>query len=187
MGTRGFVGFVIGGVEKIGYVHSDAYPGGVGLDMLEWLRGVGDLAVLAEEADALAVVHDGRKPTPEEIERLKPWTNLGVGEQSEESWYCLLRATQGEPGEILRAGFIEDADDFPTNSLHAEWGYIVDLDASTFEVYKGFQKAPPTAGRFADRPGRENGYYPAALVGSWPLTELPGHDDFVNALEPSDG
>lgn len=51
MGTRGFVGFVIDGQEKIGYNHFDSYPDGLGVDVLSWLRGEvhgGTASTLAE-------------------------------------------------------------------------------------------------------------------------------------------
>ena len=67
----------------------------------------------------------------------------------------LLRGTQGKPGKILRAGYYEDAKEFPLDSLFCEWGYLVDLDAGTLEVYRGFQKSSPTEGRWAGRPTLE--------------------------------
>lgn len=164
MGTRGFTGFVNGGIEKIVYNHFDSYPSGVGAEVVQ--------AVLSEhitpEAVADLVMVDGKTtPTPAEIEHLAPWTDLGVSEQSTADWYCLLRKTQGDLVAILKAGYAEDASDFPLDSLFAEWGYIVDLDTMTLEIYQGFQKAPHAAGRFADRVNeqhRESGYYPCALI-----------------------
>jgi hypothetical protein len=192
MGTRGFVGLVADGTEKIAYNHWDSYPGGLGLDVLRWLRGVSDMDSLRAAVAALRVVGENDEPTAEDIERLKPWTNLGVGDRSENSWYCLLRETQGNPGEMLAAGYIEDAGEFPTDSLFAEWGYIVDTDAQTFEVYKGFQHEPHDKGRFAARTPRAvsvgGQYYPVALVASFPLKDLPTYEAFIAATEPdSDG
>jgi hypothetical protein len=189
MGTRGFVGFVADGTEKIAYNRSDSYPEGLGLDVLSWLRGVSDMDSLRSGIADLRVVSDER-PTAEDVERLKPWTNLNVGEQSEDDWYCLLRKTQGYPAEMLKAGYIEDAGEFPTDSLFAEWGYIVDADAQTFEVFKGFQREPHDKGRFAartpQRPSSALGstYYPVALVASFPLKELPSDDAFMAAVDP---
>jgi hypothetical protein len=75
---------------------------------------------------------------------------------------------------MLAAGVIEDASKFPADSLFAEWGYVVDFDAMTFEVYRGFQGERHSEGRFADLPqSRDNGYFPVRLVKSWPLSDLP--------------
>jgi hypothetical protein len=192
MSTRGFVGFVLDGAEKIAYNHCDSYPGGLGLAMLNWARanahalncdvhqGVsGGPVDLVRE---LRVVTSDTEPTDEDIARLAPWMNTGVGGQKgRPDWYQLLRETQGDPAAILKAGVIEDAGDFPADSLFAEWGYVLDLDARTFETYEGFQKAPHDRGRFAGRKSTDPdpGYHPVALVASWPLSSLPSDDEFM--------
>jgi hypothetical protein len=181
MGTRGFVGVVVDGTEKIAYNHCDSYPDGLGLDVLQWLRKA-HLGGARRLAAQLRVVERDSEPTDEDIERLAPYTNTGVGGQKDRpDWYQLLRESQGNPGAMLDAGVIEDASGFPLDSLFAEWGYLVDFDAQTFEAYRGFQHSPHSAGRFADRmhsDGR-NGYHPCALAGSWPLSDLPSDEDFL--------
>jgi hypothetical protein len=189
VGTRGFIGFVADGVEKIAYNHWDSYPEGLGADVLRWLRKVAglDLGVdtLRASVRALRVVDPSSTPTAEDIERLRPFTDLNVSSKSLDDWYCLLRGTQGDPAAMLRAGVIEDAFDFPTDSLFAEWGYVVDLDANVFEVYEGFQHSAHDKGRFAGRTDNRvsDGYYPVALVKSWPLAELPDDDSFAQSFE----
>lgn len=182
MGTRGFVGFVIDGTEKIAYNHWDSYPSGLGTDVLDWLRKA-HLGGARRLAGELRVVDPTSTPSAEDIEKLRPYANTNVGSREITDWYVLLRGTQGNPAAMLDAGFIEDASDFPGDSLFAEWGYLVDFDAMTFEVYRGFQGAPHEAGRFAARPPGENGYYPVRLAHSWPLTDLPSDEEFVSILE----
>lgn len=185
MGTRGFVGFVVDGVEKIAYNHWDSYPSGLGEDVRSWLAAA-DIEAVREQARVLRVVSPDSKPTAEDIEHLRPYMDLGVGEQSTEDWYCLLRHTQGNPGRMLEAGVVEDASGFPTDSLFAEWGYIVDFDAGVLEAFKGFQKSAHTEGRFATRTGPDDsdGYFPVRLVASWPLSSLPTAEEFISTLEP---
>lgn len=188
MGTRGFIGFVAGGVEKIGYNHSDSYPDGLGLTVLAWLRNV-DGGAAADAAARLKVVAHDDEPSDEDIERLKAYADFGVGGHSERpTWYQLLRETQGQPELVLEAGAIEDASQFPMDSLFAEWGYLVDFDTNAFEVYRGFQRAAHELGRFASRgTGRAaaiDTYYPVALVASWPLDSLPTDEVFVATAEP---
>lgn len=193
MGTRGFLGFVVDGHEKIAYNHNDSYPDGLGADTLTWLRAaVEDYDALRAGVEALRVIRQGETPTPEDVERLAPWTDLGVSSGNTDDWYCLLRRTQGNPAAMLRAGYIEDAGGFPTDSLFAEWGYVVDLDAETFEVYQGFQKDPHDRGRFSsrefDREPAASGttYYPVALAASWPLKDLPTSEDFLGTFYSAD-
>lgn len=188
MGTRGFIGFVVDGTEKIAYNHFDSYPDGLGKDVLSWLTAThSSTGEPVDLARALRVVPPDSEPTDEDIARLAPFTNRGVGERRDRpDWYQLLRETQGDPAAMLRAGVIEDAGQFPTDSLFAEWGYVVDFDAGVFEAYRGFQRATHDKGRFAARPGAKGGYFPCALVASWPLSALPAKADFLAALEESE-
>jgi hypothetical protein len=183
MGTRGFVGFVVGGAEKIVYNHFDSYLSGLGLETLHWLLGEllaeadGVVTAWRTQAQALTTVPD-REPTAEERERLAEFEDSGVG-SAEDHWYRLLRETQGKPGAILKAGFYEDAKEFPLDSLFCEWGYLVDLDAEVLEVYQGFQTAQPTKGRWADEIGTTPGYAPVQLVARWSFKELPTDAAFL--------
>jgi len=80
MGTRGFLGFVVDGDEKIGYSHYDSYPSGLGIDTLTWLReAVSDMDGLCTQAAALRVVSDDVAPTDEDVERLRPFLDAGIG------------------------------------------------------------------------------------------------------------
>jgi hypothetical protein len=189
MGTRGFVGFVVDNTEKIAYNHCDSYPGGLGTDVLGWLRKA-HLGGAERRARELRVVNESTKPTAEDVDRLRGYTNANVGSQQLDDWYVLLRHTMGNPAAMLDAGYIEDASGFPADSLFAEWGYVVDFDAKTFEVYEGFQRAAHDKGRFAARSdsddSRRNGYYPVALIASWPLDALPDDATFVKTVEPAD-
>ncbi|MFD9950537.1 hypothetical protein ACFWYW_57585 [Nonomuraea sp. NPDC059023] len=189
MGSRGFVTFVVDGIEKTTYNHCDSYPGGLGVDVLTWLRlataGSGDaeaISSLRESVRALRVVDDKSAPTEEDVKRLAEFADLRVSDRDPRDWYVLLRETQGDPGRMLQAGAILDASDFPADSLFAEWGYVIDLDAGAFEAYEGFQKVPHTRGRFASR-NDSGDYYPVALAASWPLGDLPSNDAFSSALE----
>lgn len=188
MGTRGFIGFVIDGEAKIGYNHSDSYPGWLGTNMLGWLRGEDAPNAAAQAVKALRLVAPNSEPGDEDIERLAPFTNRSVGGRSERpTWYQLLRETQGEPGLILEAGVIEDASSFPADSLFAEWGYVADFDTQILEGYRGFQKERHADGRFASETPNEDGYYPVRLVASWPFSNLPEDEAFIEALEGPDG
>jgi hypothetical protein len=185
MSTRGFVAFVVDQTEKIAYNHWDSYPDGLGVDVLAWLRAV-DLESVARQVRDLRVVDPGSTPTAADVERLAKWTDTDVGKQSTDDWYCLLRRTQGNPAAMLEAGVIENASQFPADSLFAEWGYVVDFDQGVFEVYRGFQEQPHDRGRFAHLAG-EGGYQPVALVASWSLGDLPDVDRFLAAINTNGG
>lgn len=185
MSTRGFITFVVNGETKTAYNHSDSYPDSLGTHVLGWLRKAheGGSRRLAAE---LRVVDPLSKPTDEDIERLKPYSNRGVGTQQMDDWYgVLLRGTQGSPAAMLDAGVIEDAGQFPADSVFAEYGYVVDFDGRAFEAYRGFQKEPHDKGRFAalPLPERANGFHPVALVASWSFDALPTDEQLLAAYE----
>ena len=184
MGTRGFISFVVNGETKTAYKHHDSYPEGLGTDVLGWLRKAHEGGA-RRQAAAMRVVDPSSKPTAEDIERLKPYADTGVATGQLDDWYVLLRRTQGNPAAMLDAGVIEDAGNFPADSLFAEFGYVVDFDARAFEAYEGFQKAPHQDGRFSSLPlpEPENGYYPVALVAAWSFDELPTDAELCAAFE----
>ena len=210
MGTRGVFGVIIGEKEKIGYNQYDSYPSGNGIANLQWLREAiaeGKLEHYRELAEKAKLVDDTVKPTPKDVAALADVTRLDVSEQSTDDWYCLTHATHGSIPAMLNCGYILDYSDFPLESLFCEWGYIVDFDKDVFEVYEGFQKEIPRAGRWAGRPTpeedtenyikhlewcaqnqrepwrpRTSEYKAIKLVASWPFGALPNDEEFL-ALE----
>lgn len=183
MGTRGFITFVVDGIEKTTYNHFDSYPEGLGVEVLAFARG--DMNTAREQARALRLVTDDIPPTAEDKVALAQFADLNVSRRTDDDWYVLLRRTQGDPAAILRSGYMIDNHAFPTDSLFAEYGYVVDFDAGAFEAYRGFQREPHAKGRFAGRDGRD-GYYPVALAASWPLDGLPSDEAFVAVVSGSE-
>lgn len=192
MGTRGGFGVRADGVDKIGYNQFDSYPEGKGVEFLRTLKTlVAEIGMdgLRQKARDLRVVSDKTPPTPEDIERLKPYTNLGVSEQSTQDWYCLTRESHGKLDKILECGYILDSADFMLDSLFCEWAYVANLDTGKLEVYKGFVKGKPGRGRFANieptwsehdlqQPVEER-YFPVSLVAEFDLESLPDEDQFI--------
>lgn len=194
MSTRGAIGFVLDGTEKITYNHSDSYPSWLGVRMLAFAKtlkpGSESQALTESQVANLKIVDEMSKPTDEEKSKLKASTNLNVGTQSDDDWYCVLRDNQGDLDATLDSGYMIDGADFCLDSLSCEWAYIVNLDTGFLEIYEGFQTEPHEKGRFADRFKAEerrgdNQYYPIKLVEAWSLGELPDEETFLNKLEPT--
>lgn len=183
MGSRGFVGFVVDGREAIAYNHASSYPSYTGLNVLAWLNHA-NLDIAAKVAKGVRIVSGATDPTDEDIERLVHYLDRHVGGTSERpTWYQLLRGTQGSIGDMIAAGVVEDASQFPRqDSVSCEWGYLVDFDAKQFEVYRGMQEKPHAEGRFASAGRDEDGYYPCRLVASWALDKRPDEEAFMAAL-----
>jgi hypothetical protein len=182
MSTRGFLGFIADQHETITYVHHDAYPGGLGADTLDWARTVTDWDTVRQQAAAIVHIDGDVMPTDEQRAALAEYARDGVGgpkSEPGEEWYRLLYGTFGDPGATLAAGLAPHDPNWPGDSLYCEWGYLIDCDTKTFEVYQGFQEFP-VKGRFADRKVHpRSGYHPVKLVASWPLDALPDDDTFL--------
>lgn len=205
METRGAFGFRIDGQDKLMYNHYDSYPNGLGEAMLCFLRKNAKtpvaLAKMAKAARAMLSIDTSKKPTPEQVERCKPYTNLelpadhdacspcactGVSNQSTDDWYCLLREAQGDLTACLKVGLYVPGNDFILDSLYCEYAYIVNLDDGVLEFYVGFQNKPHENSRYAKMTtpemeeankrrtsGFRNAYYPCALVKTFKLARLP--------------
>lgn len=132
MGTRGTIAFKINGEVKGSYNHWDSYPSELGNVMLTFLRTGGTSDLSRSQAEALEAVTQKRKPTPEEVERLAPFTDTGVSTGSTNEWYCLLRKTQFHPELILQAGLYEP---YPVGE--EEYSYVVDYDGNKLDVWDG--------------------------------------------------
>jgi len=188
MGTRGVVGFFVDEAEKVTYNHFDSYPECLGVAVIEFLRDT-DLDALPETVRSIQLVDSQSTPTDEQIEACREFTNLGVGEQSEKDWYCLLRDAQGDLTAYTEHGlpFMIDSKGFLADSLFCEWAYIINLDEGTLEVYKGFNKEEGGDGRYASQ--KDGDYFGVVLILTIPLAEAKEMDpqEFVKQVNTAAG
>jgi hypothetical protein len=225
MSTRGTLGIRYDGQDKLVYNHSDSYPEGLGDAIYQDIKAEIEknripldslIGLWRQQALAARLIAKVRHSMPTEADkhrcRVLNLVNLQVSEQSEDDWYCLLRNAQGKLLTLLNVGLFLDAGGFILNSLHCEWGYILNLDSEELEVYKGFQSQPHQKGRYAaittvveeyqkrnaelktkypDRAGYSDDdrhhlrmvYYPCALIASIPIREIPNHACLTDYLE----
>lgn len=180
------MGFRINGQDKLMYNHLDSYPSGLGDNLVEQLRElIKNPDDLKTKAAALHMVkHNDPEPTQEQIAALHQYADLGVSNQKLTDWYCLLRRTQGELAAILDAGYGIDANDFIKDSLFCKYAYILNLDEWLFEFYRGFQQLLHNQGRYASETANKSGYFPCALVKTFPLDDIP--KDWKEIVEPEE-
>jgi hypothetical protein len=194
MGTSGFLGFVIDGTMKISFNNGGSYPLNLGRTVLRWLiehraslapsEDPGTTNPLLEQIRALRVFDWDAEPTVEELRWIQD--RIGLSDRPPMPWdylrdeiQCLI---EGDLDVILRSGVITDAFPHVVDSLYAEWGYLIDVDAARFEVYRGLQREPHTSGRFAHLAPTNPGYYPAALKAAWPIAALPERARFLEVV-----
>jgi len=223
MGTRGFVGVAIDGDTKLSYNHFDSYPDGLGVELLGSLRmrlhpdAKSALETLAEQARALRMVDEDGTPGELELALFRDFSDPNVGgsidkptDGTVQNYYQLLRKLQGDLLRSLDLGLAIDCDGFQFDSLFCEWGYLLDFDANTLQVYQGFQHKRHNKGRWAGLPNDEQiqakydaaearymageideqqfeywsktEYHAVALVAEWPLDDLPNDDDFLATI-----
>lgn len=133
MGTRGICGFKIDEVLKVQYVQYDSYPTGLGKKVVGFFKNHG-WESLEAQVRALKVV--GKKPpTQEQKETLSIFAGLHVGNQSLDDWYCLLRKTQGQLDDVLKAGHILDASEDLGPETWCEYGYVLNFDTKKLDFY----------------------------------------------------
>lgn len=177
MGTRHFIGVVLDGDFKIAqYGQWDGYPSGQGRDVLRFADDA-DLLTFAEKCREL---HWITQPEINAVNATEGWAN-------EFPW--LSRDAGAGILDMVLDGMVpsvQNSEEFPLDSLFCEWAYVLDLDALQLEVYEGFQKVPPTAGRWAGKKDPKSDYYPVNLVKTYSLTDLPTEAEFLAELEPNE-
>lgn len=189
MGTRNLTAVVKDATYKIAqYGQWDGYPSGQGVTALNFVKS-------KKNREALLKALPRVKWLDEEKHSAK-CRELGF---NEDGWLTSEQAkihnkhfpflTRDHGAKILSliaesTGEVEIQNqiEFAADSLFCEWAYIIDFDSETFEVYKGFNKAPlPEGERFAslpvaDKERREkNGgdvYYPIRLLKRYTFKEL---------------
>lgn len=154
MSTRGIYGVVVDGELKVSYNHSDSYPTGLGAAVASFVKGTPDYDAVVEKARALKLVEE---------EDESP---------SGHTWYVELRAQQGDLAATLERGVMTDGRFYGDSSLFTEWGYVVNLDNMTFEVYRGYQTEPHSGGHWDRAERGSGGYYGIKLVEVIPIGEL---------------
>lgn len=207
MGTRGAIGFRLGGKDYITYNHFDSYPSSLGKKVVEFCRGVLDWEAVKTLVREIRLVQEGSKPTEEdrELARALKLVRTNVGDQSEDDYYCLLREAQGKIGAYLATGFMIDSRMFMADSLFCEYAYVVNLDDEVLEFYKGFNLDRGAPGRYASKAPKtqcipdwtkaldKHGvptkwkrvpveYAGVALVGTTPLSAIP--EDWLQLCYP---
>ena len=141
MSTRGSFMICRDGACKEMVIRYDAYPQGAGMDVVDLIK-TKDLKVLYESM---------------RIDR-------ECGESAADFRYECCKAGGREDGYLpVRSG----PEYFIQHSLFCEYGYVVDLDRQTLELYVGGQTSPQEDNRFGTESARnefaDKTYYPCRM------------------------
>lgn len=190
MGTRGTIGFRIDGKDYLTYNHFDSYPDGLGVDVLDEIKGIFknySMDEIKNNITSLIPVDSDNSPSLEDAIKYRIFSNASVGNQGIDNkqihtWYQLLREAQGTLGGYM-SGVIKHIileNYFIKDSLFCEYGYIVNFDSGMFEVWKGFQHEPDPSNRYGQECDRD--YYPCKLMYEFSLDDLPIEEVFLKTV-----
>lgn len=195
MGTRHLIAIKIDGEYKVAqYGQWDGYPEGQGTDVLIRLKKIieneATKNIFLENLKNVEFYKEG------ELESLyKDFTNNYQWEQFYKHNPWLSRDAGARIIDYLWKLSINDYDenfklknsiDFAGDSLFCEWGYVIDFDLNTFEVYKGFNKEPLTeSDRFFNiaYDNLTNGYLQIKLIKTYDLDNLPTVEEFIKEFK----
>jgi hypothetical protein len=185
MSTRGALGFRIDETDKIMYNHFDSYPSGLGADTFDFILKHTNQE-LKQIATEIELIDENEKPTNEQIEHCYGVgaVNLGVSNQSESDWYCLLREAQGNLTYFTKGlRYMSDNHEFMVDSLFCEYAYIINCDINHLEFYSGFNRNEFQSGRYSHL--NKDGYSGVVLLGTLELTTIRNmsRTSFIQVLE----
>lgn len=174
MGTRGAFGFRINNEDKVTYNNFDSYPGGLGDEVVTFIKN-NAISVLEAAANNIKLVPAKSMPTGEQIEKYKHYADTDVSTGSLYEWYVLLRNVQGNlQAYVDDLDYMIDKREFLKDSLFCEYAYIINLDTKKLEFYKGFNnKKLKNKGRYASiaRDDKED-YYGVILMAEFDLLDI---------------
>ena len=185
MGTRNLTMVVLNGETKIAqYGQWDGYPEGQGLTILNLLKTF-DLNIFKEKVAMLRWLTDEECNQLNKTDWVKhhPYLSRDIGGKILGIVYdgklcsTLFDKTTIEL-DIQILGLINH-ESFAHDSVFCEWGYVIDLDNNTFEIYKGLNKSPlKDTDRFFGP--QQDGYYPISERVRFDLSNLPSSNIFLN-------
>jgi hypothetical protein len=188
MGTRHLTIVRLDGEYRVAqYGQWDGYPQGQGATILEFLDSWNRPEFEAKVRTSSFITPDDAKAIDNEIKALPrgvDWQRKYPALTRDTGAKILRLIHDAEPGLKLKNSI-----SFAGDSLFCEWAYVLDLDANTLEVFKGFNKEPlPQGERFASVPDLEksDGYHPVRMVARYDLRFPVTIDRLVKDCDPKE-
>ena len=174
MSTRGVWGFRKNNEDKLMYNHGDSYPTYLGKEVFEAIKEY-KVEDMKSAFDRMTAVDEDKKPTKNELKELAYNYRHEMSKCDSESWYVALREAQGNLVAYIvnKLPYYINSNNFIYDSLFCEWGYIINLDDNTLEVYTGFNTKESNQGRYASVSKDENHeYYGCTLIKVYTFNEI---------------
>ena len=184
MGTRGIFGLRKNGKDKCSYNHWDSYPSCLGETMVEYIQthtleemnNLYDKLIMVDEDFRTSQFTKFQREKYKNFMKKEDFFSHRYGEvcTSEDiTMYQFLHEFQGnlkKYDEFPEIDLMIDSQNFIKNSLFCEWGYIINLDDNTLEIWKGFQQKSQKNNRYGCE--KWEGYYPSKNIKKIKLEEI---------------
>ena len=174
MGTRSLVIAIKNKEVKLAqYGQFDGYPEGQGVGLLEALQSkLNEFSVALENLHFL---------TKEEVNALYRNSKTNDLNALEGGYKVIPYIMDGTVTGVV------DSYKFAAESLWCEWCYVIDFDANTFEVYKGFNKRKLAQNErfYALEEYRDTStpFHPVKFLCKFELSNLPGEQEFIEVCK----
>lgn len=193
MGTRGLTVVINkrGETKVAQYGQWDHYFNGQRITALEFLRKT-NLEKFEKRLEQVRFANKKDEKTLEDFfKSIKSEDGWMTGKQSKKFHKAFPLLTRDHGAKILDLlmkskgeVFLQDQTIFAADGLFCEYAYVIDLKKNAFEVYVGFGKKPLSKkDRFFPLQKKGSEYYPAKMVESFKLDNLPTNDEFLKKLE----
>lgn len=178
MGTRHLIAVQKDGRYGIAqYGQWDGYPSGQGVDVLAFAAKM-DREEFGKKVNATRFIDFDNQEEVDRINNTKDWQTVFPW-LSRDAGADILDHVNDQPEGLL----IKNQIKFAGDSLFCEYAYVIDLDAGTLEVFRGFNKDALGEGeRFASAPLDDEEYKQVRFWKSWPLDALPDEETFLKEL-----
>lgn len=193
MGTRHLVMIVLNDQMKVAqYGQWDGYPSGCGVSVLDFLHRM--------PKDFKKQVRKVRNMSPTLLNKVAmqefnvPVKSLSSAQNSEllkkyPYWsrdvsHGILDVIAENPNDKI---YLQNMKNFAGESLHCEWGYVIDLDNNIFEVHEGYNTKPlDDIERFYHLQKEKTEFKPIRLRKQYSLLELPTKEEFLEYFDDGD-
>lgn len=197
MGTRNLTCVFVDGSYRVAqYGQWDGYPSGQGLTALNFVRDKMD--------KELFITNIMRSRFIGENEQVLLWAKIGIDIKARDGFVSMEESALFEKhypqlhrncaAKVLdmiqdsQGLLLGDQIDFAADSLMCEYAYVIDLDANTFEVFKGFNHEPLNPeDRFYGLEQACADYFPVKMLCQWFLNDLPSDVEFIQRCEEAEG
>ena len=185
MGTRGLICVQKDGEYKVAqYGQYDSYPEHTGKYILRFLRNINLDTFEASVAECEFYTDAELLRLDSTLRDLERGQSFGIKMLRE-----LSACTFEEVLPIITFNGVrklENAIEFAQQSLHCEWGYVIDFDKRTFEVYKGYNEQDLTEKDRFYRGESTERFKPIKLAVSYSLDDLPTEEEFLDFFYPDE-